>query len=204
MTIDIIQKAIDFAFEKATKDAIPGMESAQSLAENYIRKYPNNKKLQADNLINSQIKIAATAGFVTSFGGLIAMPITIPANLAAGLYLQTRMAAAIARIGGRNLNDEDVKNFVQGCLIGKTFVELLKKEGVKYLAKKLAPEIGVRVSRLVVTEMLTKVTAKGASNLAKAVPLLGGVVGGTLDAVWTKSVGETAKKLFIEDVMSDA
>lgn len=42
---------------------------------------------------------------------------------------------------------------------------------------------------------------KGIINLAKMVPFLGGVVGGTIDLVETKAIAEKATKAFLENVI---
>ena len=45
--------------------------------------------------------------------------------------------------------------------------------------------------------LVTKFGQKGIINLGKLVPIVGGVIGGTVDTVGTLTVGKTAKKLFI-------
>jgi uncharacterized protein (DUF697 family) len=47
--------------------------------------------------------------------------------------------------------------------------------------------------------LLTKFGEKGAINLGKMVPIAGGLIGGTVDAVSTNTIGNVARKLFIED-----
>jgi uncharacterized protein (DUF697 family) len=39
-------------------------------------------------------------------------------------------------------------------------------------------------------------TERAAVTLAKAVPVVGGVVGGSVDAAFTRSIGAAAKKMF--------
>jgi hypothetical protein len=46
--------------------------------------------------------------------------------------------------------------------------------------------------------LLTKFGSKRAVNLGKAVPLVGGIVGGAFDTVTTDIIGKVAKKTFIE------
>jgi uncharacterized protein (DUF697 family) len=44
--------------------------------------------------------------------------------------------------------------------------------------------------------LLTKSGEKGLINLGKMVPLVGGIIGGTVDAVSTNIIGNVALKLF--------
>jgi hypothetical protein len=45
--------------------------------------------------------------------------------------------------------------------------------------------------------LLTKFGQTGAVNLGKAVPILGGIIGGTFDSVSTKIIGKVAIKSFL-------
>jgi len=45
---------------------------------------------------------------------------------------------------------------------------------------------------------MTKFGEKGIINLGKMVPIAGGLVGGTVDAVSTNTIGKIARKLFID------
>jgi hypothetical protein len=45
--------------------------------------------------------------------------------------------------------------------------------------------------------LLSKYGEKGAINIGKAVPLVGGVIGGTVDLIATNVIGNTARKIFI-------
>ena len=53
--------------------------------------------------------------------------------------------------------------------------------------------------------MLTKFGQTGAINLGKAVPLVGGVIGGAFDGTTTYAIGRVAKRVFVTpDGTSDA
>lgn len=57
----------------------------------------------AKNLANVQIAKCGTSGFVTGLGGAITLPVAIPANISSVLYIQLRMIAAVAKIGGYDI-----------------------------------------------------------------------------------------------------
>ena len=54
----------------------------------------------------------------------------------------------------------------------------------------------VEINKKVGFRLLTKFGQTGAVNLVKAVPLVGGVVGGSFDATMCMSVGHTSKHIF--------
>jgi len=127
-----MQKALDFAYDKAV-NGVAGLDSAIELAESY--KNDDHIYEQCNSLIRWQNTKAGTSGFVTGLGGLILMPVTLPANVTSVLYVQIRMIAAIAHLAGHDLKDDKVKTMVYVCLVGNSAVEILKnvKQPVKWV-----------------------------------------------------------------------
>jgi len=89
---------IQTTLEWITSSGINGMgilPSAKQVAEDHF-----NKSASIDDAINSIIAwrttYAAGTGFITGLGGIAAMPIAIPAGLAASYALGSNTAAAIA------------------------------------------------------------------------------------------------------------
>jgi uncharacterized protein (DUF697 family) len=206
LTESTIQSALEFAYEKATTGFI-GIESATELAEFYVNQHPDNKRKQANALIKWQVAKGATSGFLTGLGGLITLPVAIPVNLASVLFIQLRMIAAIAVIGGYDLKDDKVKSFAYSCLAGNGVKDVLKEVGItagkQFVLKKVIGQISggtiTRINRVVGFRLLTKFGSKGLVNLGKMVPLVGGLIGGSMDAIWVIGVGNTAKSIFIDD-----
>jgi glycerol-3-phosphate O-acyltransferase len=54
----------------------------------------------------------------------------------------------------------------------------------------------VEVNKRIGLRLLTKAGERSFVNFSKAVPVVGGVVGGTFDAVVCRMVGRTARSLF--------
>lgn len=74
-------------------------------------------------LIRTHVRLAATSGFATSFGGFAAMPVTLPAGVT-GLYvLGTRLSASIAHIRGYDVDSEEVRSAVMVTLLGSAGAE---------------------------------------------------------------------------------
>jgi uncharacterized protein (DUF697 family) len=137
---------------------------------------------------------------------VITLPVAIPANIASVILVQIRMVAAIAHMGGYDLKDDQVKSFVYLCLAGNGAKDVFKSTGInvgKKVAiagiKRLPYEVILKINKTVGFKLLTKFGEKGSINLIKVVPLVGGVVGGTVYAVTTNTIGNIAKKVFIDN-----
>ncbi len=195
-----MQKALDFAYDKAV-NGVAGLDSAIELAESY--KNDDHIHEQCNSLIRWQNTKAGTSGFVTGLGGLLLMPVTLPANVTSVLYIQIRMIAAIAHLAGHDLKDDKVKTMVYVCLVGNGAKEMLKNVGIE-VGKKVATNAIKNISGKVITQinqkvgfrLVTKFGEKGVINLGKAIPIIGGIIGGTVDTISTNIVGNTARDLF--------
>lgn len=187
----LIAQTLDWAYLKAL-NGFAGTDSAISLGDNYL-KGKGTLKEQVDSLIRWQTAKAATSGFVAGTGGIITMPLTVPANIASVLYLQIRMITAIAYMGGHDVTDDRVRSLVYISLVGNGAKELMKDIGVKATEKLLSKTL-----ENVSVRLATKIGEKGVASLGKAVPFVGGVVGGSFDWASTRVVGKVAKHIFIE------
>ena len=202
LTEGAIMRALDFAYDKAVNGVV-GMDSASEIAESY-KKVEGSKIDQANSLIRWQNTKAGTSGFLTGLGGIIVMPVTIPANIASVMYVQVRMIAAIAHLGGHDLKDDRVKALVYACLTGNAAKDIMKDIGI-VVGRKLTESAIKNVSGKTITainqkvgfRLLTKFGEKGAINLGKAIPLVGGIVGATFDSVTTNIIGNIARDTFI-------
>jgi hypothetical protein len=201
LTESKMTQVLDWAYEKAV-NGLPGTETAADLAENYLRKHTSVDNA-IDSLIRWQNAKGVTSGFLTGVGGLITLPVAIPANVASVMYVQIRMIATIAHMRGYDLKDDQVKTFVFVCLTGQAAIDILKQAGVKLgtalakeAIKKIPGEVIKAINKAVGVRLVTKFGQKGIVNLGKAVPLVGGVIGGAVDGIGTNTIGKTAKKVF--------
>lgn len=192
----IIAKTLDWAYSKAVS-GFTGVDSAYDLGNSYLAQQGSLED-QVDSLIKWQVAKAATSGFVTGLGGVMIMPLTVPANIASVIYVQIRMIAAIAYMGGHDIREDRVKSLIYICMVGNGAKELLKDMSVK-AGERLATKIAEKVS----TSIASKTGEKSVTSLGKGVPVLGGVVGGSYDAITTRVVGKVAKKIFIDKQTSE-
>jgi len=196
-------KALDSIYSNVI-DGLPGAETAEELAREYLRESGTLSE-KADSLIRWQIAKCSTSGFLTGIGGFLTLPVAIPANLASVIYVQLRMIAAIAYMGGYNPRDDKVKTLAYVCLCGNQAGEIIKESLAVPLAKAMATaaikqipaQVLKNINKRVGVRLITKFGEKGIINLGKAIPLVGGIIGGTIDGVTTNTIGETAKKCFI-------
>ena len=198
-----IMMALDWAYDKAI-NGVAGLDSAQELAMSYMKE-PTDVMSQANSLIRWQNTKAGTSGFLTGLGGIITMPIAIPANISSVMYVQIRMIAAIAHMGGHDLNDDRVKAMVYACLTGNAAKDILKEVGVNIgmkLTKSAITSISgktiTKINQAVGFKLLTKFGEKGVINLGKTIPLVGGIIGATFDSIGTNTIGNIARDTFIK------
>lgn len=196
---------LDSCYEKALEGIPMVSESIEELSKDYMSKYPSKEKA-IDKLIINQIAKCGTNGFLTGLGGLITLPVTLPANITGVLYIQMRMIASIAYINGYDIKSDEVKTFVYLCLTGKSAVDIVKQVGIKVgtkltqnVLKKLPGTVLIAINKAVGFRLVTKFGTKGAINLGKMVPLVGGVIGGGVDSISTKIMGDMAIKIFSND-----
>ncbi len=118
-------KALDWSYDKAINGGIPGTDTAIELAENYSNKTGTLEE-KVKSLIRWQNTKSATSGFLSGLGGIITLPVSLPANITSVIFVQMRMVAAIAHMGGYDVKDDQVKSFVYACLAGNGAKDILK------------------------------------------------------------------------------
>lgn len=187
-------------------DGVPGVSrSIDEFANDYTARFETPERA-AKELVKYQVLKCGTSGFITGLGGLLTLPVAIPANISSVLYVQTRMVAAIAKIGGYDVRSDQVQTLVYICLTGTAVTDIVKQTGIKIgektleaALKKLPGSVLVKINQRVGFRLLTKFGEKGAINLVKLVPVAGGMIGGAVDIASTAVIAKNAIKLFIEN-----
>jgi len=174
------------------------------LADEYLEK-SDSKEKAVKSMINYQIVKCGTSGFFTGLGGLITLPVAIPANISSVLYVQLRMIAAIAYMGGFEINSDQVQTMAYACLTGSAIADVMKQTGIKVGEKiavatidKIPGKVLTSINQKVGFRLVTKFGTKGAVNIVKLVPIAGGLIGGAIDIGSTKIIANNAYKLFIK------
>ena len=196
-------KLVDWVIDKAI-EGVPPLCSAEMLAKEFaIDRSYDSTDARVKSLIKWETSKNFTTGFLTGLGGLLTMPVTVPTALGAAWIIQARMAAAIAVLYGHDPREDRVRTFVLLSLAGDAAKEVVKRVGIeignkslKSALTKIPGRLLIEINKKVGFRLLTKAGEKGAINLLKAVPIAGGVVGGTVDAVACRTVGNLAINLF--------
>lgn len=200
-----MMRFLDEAYKKVL-DGIPRVSPpVKTFAEDYLKKH-KTKEAACKSMMKNQIIKCTTSGAIAGFGGLITLPVTLPANIANVLYVQMRMIACTAYMAGYDLNSDQTQTFVYACLAGVAVNQLLKKVGIKIgekvfgnLIDKIPGKVLIAINKKVGMRLLTKYGTKGAVNLGKLMPGVGAVVGGGLDFLETKIIANRAYKWFFEN-----
>lgn len=176
---------------------------AVELANEYIDRY-GRTELAIDKLISCQRRKCATTGFVTGLGGLVSIPVTLPADLYSSLVIQVNMIVAIAVIRGYDVHSEEVKTLVFLCIVGNSIGDVLKQAGIKavtdYTAKTIIPKLTMIVSQRIAAKvgsrLVVKASTKGLSSAAKMIPVLGGLIGGAYNYAEVSTYANIARERF--------
>ena len=195
MTEDDAINFLNACYEKCT--------NVEDLTKDYLEKHQTIEEACKAMLRNQIIK-CTTSGIVTGFGGIITMPVALPANISSVIYMQMRMIACTAYMAGYELNSDQTQTFVYACLAGVAVSGLLKLAGIKFgvkfangLIKKIPGKVLTKINQKVGFRFITKFGTKGLINLGKLLPGVGAVVGGGLDLAETKVIADRAYKWFM-------
>ena len=160
-------------------------------------------------MLKNQIAKFTTSGFLTGLGGVITLPVSIPANIGSVLYVQMRMIVCTAYLAGYDLKSDQVQTFVYACLVGVSVNEVIKQTGVKVGIKvatkgieKIPRQVITKINQKIGFRFITKFGQKGSLNLVKVVPVVGGAINGGLDYAETKLIADRAYKMFFENDLS--
>ena len=192
---------LNFLYDKATGD-LPILGSAQDLANSYRNKGGTPHE-NVDSLIRWQCTKTASSGFLLGLPGGAAIIATLPADMTQTLFLQLRMVAAIGHIYEHDPSSDAVRSLAFACLCGAKAMDIMKQAGIQVgqrtttiLIKKIPGAVLTKINKIVGMRLVTKFGSKGVINLGKAVPLVGGLIGGGMNGFGTYAIGKTAKKVF--------
>ena len=180
-------------------DGVGPLKSAQELA-GLARSDTRSTEAAVRKIARSTVARGAIGGFITSVGGFVTMPVALPVNVVEFYVQATRMVAAIATLRGYDVNDPRVRTAVLLTLVGSDADEVLSRAGLATgggkmvsLASKQLPPAGLLIlNKAIAFKLLRGVGEKAFSKLGRGVPLLGGVVGGTIDTWMMKRIVDHA------------
>lgn len=200
LTPSKVQKLMDWTYEKVL-NGLPGTRSIYEIVADYSTK---DKESAIRSLVNIQTLKTSLAGFVTGLGGLITLPVAVPADIASSLYVNMRMVGAIALLRGYDLKNDQVRTMVFATITGESIKDAIKAIGVKTgekcakeaIEKHLTRDVIKKINEKICKRFITKNGEKGIINATKAVPIVGGFISGAFDFAGTRTIAKLAKVEF--------
>jgi hypothetical protein len=198
----LIQKTLDWIVD-AGINGWGMLPPAEKVASDHLKSAGGNVEEAINSIIAWRTAYSASTGFATGLGGIITMPLTIPAGLAAAYAVGANAAAAIAYLRGYDLQSEQVKTFILVSLLGNSAAGMLGEVGIqigskvlKNVIKQIPGKVFIEINKKVGFRLVTKAGEKGVVNLMKVVPICGAVIGGTFDGMFVNACGHAAKSVF--------
>lgn len=199
-----IMQLLDKLYDQSVQGIAKVSPPVEALANDYLEK-DIDVESAAKKFVNYQIAKCTTSGFLSGLGGFITLPVAIPANIGSVLYIQMRMIACLAHMGGYDTKSDQVQTLVYACLAGISIDQIIKQAGIQFgvkftmaMVKKIPGTVLTKINQKVGFRFLTKFGTKGVINIGKTVPVVGGIIGGGFDLVETKVIADRAYKMFIQ------
>ena len=196
--VNALEKAVNWMLDKSTPNIVSYVEKLREqnneLSNNALAKKIVNRKSFKNGLV----------GGITGLGGLIALPVAVPADLLASWKIQISMTIAIAHIYGHTVDTTDLKTDIFIVLAGDSAKETLKRFGIeasksitkKVIEKYITRDVMVKIWKVVGQKIITKAGQKSLTSFMKMVPLVGAPVGFAFDWSASKVVGRNAIKYY--------
>jgi len=197
MATQFVQKLVDSGI-----DGVGRLEPARAVAE-AARSRSRTPEEAVDAVVRAHTRLVAASGFVTGLGGIVTMPVALPANVAGFYVVATRMVAAIADLRGYDLSREEVRSAVLLALVGADADDVLKKAGLTAAGglrgialRRLPGPALMMVNKAIGFRLVSQVGKRGLARLGRGVPLAGGVIGAGLDAWLLRKIAKAARSEF--------
>lgn len=195
----LLRSIIDFAIDGNT--AFPGAKTAAARS----LQAKGEREAAIDSIVMQHIGLASAQGFLTSVGGLLTLPVGLPANVAGLAVLSVRMIGSIAHLRGYDVDDRRVRAALTLAMLGDDEVRRLVSEGklpTTPLVIATSPMFDADLERKISERVMGSLAGRmGGKHLAvvvvRRIPLVGGGVGAAVDGWLTFGLAAYAKREFI-------
>ena len=195
----VLRSILEFAIDG--RGNIPGAKSAAARS----LQSRGEHEAAVDWLVKQHVGLAGAQGFLTNLGGLLTLPVALPANLAGLAVVQMRMIAAIGHLRGYDVDSRRVRVALTLAMLGEDEVRKQVSSGklpstpmMIATAPVFDPVLDRSISERVFGDLGAKMAGKHAVvQVAKRIPLIGGGVGAAADGYLTYALGQYARREFV-------
>lgn len=171
-------------------------DSAAALAESYLLSGEGTLGASESLVLHESLK-ACGSGLTCGLGGGVLMPLSLTADICTSLFIQMRMCASVAIIGGHKVSDPRVRLLCWGAMAGDTGMDAMNNIVRRLLSKSLNLPDAQKAPLSVLRDELF---LKGGGMLLKEgllIPLQSGVLNGSAAWIVTHLTGKLAIRLLI-------
>ncbi|HOC13301.1 MAG TPA: EcsC family protein [Propionicimonas sp.] len=195
----MLRSIVEFAIDG--NSSFPGAKATAAKA----LQTKGEREAAIDSLVTQHIGLASAQGFLTSVGGLLTLPVGLPANIAGMGVLSVRMIASIAHLRGYDVDDRRVRAALTLAMLGDDEVRRMVADGrlpATPLAIATAPMFDPSLDQAINERVMGSLAGRlGGKHLAvvvvRRIPLVGGGVGAAVDGWLTFGLAAYAKREFV-------
>lgn len=196
VAVDMVPGADGTALERGLRQVLNVDKPAVRafVAQQRVARPEESRDQLAARVVSKQSLKAGGVGAITGLGGVVTLPVAIPANLVGTWRVQATMLAVVAEIYDAEFEIDDFF-LVMG---GSAVVEAMKQFGVaagkditkRMVEKHITRETMKQINRVVSRKVITKAGEKSLTSFTKMVPLVGAPVGFAFDWTATRAFGK--------------
>lgn len=197
MATSVVQRVLSYGI-----DGLGPLDGVEQVVRKARTEHDDPEQV-IDAICSSHRKLAATGGFVTGVGGLITMPVALPANVVGFYVLASRMVSAVAMVRGYDVHDPNTRTALSLTMIGADSDEVLKKAGVagggrmaRIALNRVPRAAAMMINKGLGFRVATQLGTRLLGRLGRVVPLVGGAVGAGLDGYLMGRLAQHARHEF--------
>ncbi len=183
-------------------DGVGPLHSAHEIAQSALAEHVD-EEAAVTAIVRHHLRLAAGGGFATGVGGLVTMPIALPANIVSFYALAARMIAAVSAVRGYDITSEATRTAIVLTMLRVDADDLLRRVGVLSGGKMASVALNqvpkaasIVINKGVTFRVASRLGARAAGRLGRAVPLAGGVIGAGLDTYLMKRLADDTREQF--------
>lgn len=170
-------------------------DSAIVLADSYLQN-ETSRVDAAESLVLYESLKACGSGFSSGLAGGALLPLTVTADVCSSLFIQMRLCAAVAIIGGHDTADPRVRLLCWGALAGDACSDAISGIITRLLTRTLSHSQAETALLTVVRDALLLKSSHVLLRDSLLLPLLSGVINGGAAWLVTRLTGQLAIRLF--------